>query len=738
MSSKSRKSHVEICCADCGAVEPKWASINRGVLLCDQCANIHLTLGRHISQVKHLKKSQWNPMLLEMVKSLAQLGANAIWEHSLLDPTHAKSGKRKPSPNDPIRPNKEEFITHKYEKLAFVNKHPTSSRREEDDLGKQLHSSVRTAYLDSSLRLLASGANANFLHPEKGNTPLHVAARSNQKTQVELLVVYGADPMVPNKQGYSPEQIARMEGNTEVADRLVELQYELSDRLAYYACKTLPDHKSGAHFMIPRIHQDNQVKDGKDKLKALNNLIFEELAEDVFDEVDRRESVQMWRNCSLGGARMRKKHEYDLPPFLKLNNEYSSTRNQGRQKLARFTEQEFLCLIHDVLCDIVRRNSGKEISGVIMDDPIYDLPPDYEPTSENEMPSIENKMITIPVDEYEQLVKLNMELGAKDRHINDLKKDNSILTSRLTQFANQLKKNEDEINNLKRRINMTSLKTGMENSGSPFKPVGNFDRPNSVINTGMIGNNTIKRNSRQPSERRQTVIGMLDNNDDHANNTSGEEGGNIINKNNNNLLLVRDFPLIDPYQVLSNIRDGSKLPEYKEVEITSTLVTKEIKVMYATVCKKKENYKVYLENIQKSVNKVICLFPQKLVEEELLDLLKKYYTASTRLTEPNEEFNKKQHELQYKFITERAYAVAKAQKQLLLWLLHQNQVGGKPSSMSPSRSQNSTPHDAISSASPSNQQQQSTPMASPSPSSNQVPSNNSHGNNNQVATSSPS
>ena len=31
--------------------EPKWASINRGVLLCDDCANIHLTLGRHISQV---------------------------------------------------------------------------------------------------------------------------------------------------------------------------------------------------------------------------------------------------------------------------------------------------------------------------------------------------------------------------------------------------------------------------------------------------------------------------------------------------------------------------------------------------------------------------------------------------------------------------------------------------------------------------------------------------------------
>ena len=32
----------------------------------------------------------------------------------------------------------------------------------------------------------------------------------------------------------------------------------------------------------------------------------------------------------------------------------------------------------------------------------------------------------------------------------------------------------------------------------------------------MLGNNTIKRSSRQPSERRQTVIGMLDNNDDHV------------------------------------------------------------------------------------------------------------------------------------------------------------------------------------------------------------------------------
>jgi len=122
---------------------------------------------------------------------------------------------------------------------------------------------------------------------------------------------------------------------------------------------------------------------------------------------------------------------------------------------------------------------------------------------------------------------------------------------------------------------------------------------------------------------------------------------------------------------------------------------------------------------------------QKLVEEELMILLKKYYTASTQLTEPN-EFNKKESEL----VTERAYAVAMAQKKLLLWLLgnHEN-GGGKPSSTTPSRSQNSTPAASHPSTPPNNQQ--NTPLASPSPS-NSLPSNNLHGNNSVATTSSPS
>lgn len=47
------------------------------------------------------------------------------------------------------------------------------------------------------------------LPQEKGNTPLHVAAKAGQVSQVELLTVYGADPGAPDSNGKTPIDYAR-------------------------------------------------------------------------------------------------------------------------------------------------------------------------------------------------------------------------------------------------------------------------------------------------------------------------------------------------------------------------------------------------------------------------------------------------------------------------------------------------------------------------------------------------
>nr|XP_019613015.1 PREDICTED: ARF GTPase-activating protein GIT2 isoform X8 [Rhinolophus sinicus] len=365
MSKRLRSSDV---CADCNGPDPSWASVNRGTFICDECCSVHRSLGRHISQVRHLKHTPWPPTLLQMVETLYNNGANSIWEHSLLDPASLMSGRRKANPQDKVHPNKAEFIRAKYQMLAFVHRLPC---RDDDsvtakDLSKQLHSSVRTGNLETCLRLLSLGAQASFFHPEKGNTPLHVASKAGQILQAELLAVYGADPGTQDSNGKTPVDYARQGGHHELAERLVEIQYELTDRLAFYLCGRKPDHKNGQHFIIPQMADrrlsldlSELAKAAKKKLQSLSNHLFEELAMDVYDEVDRRETDAVWLATQNHSALVT---ETTVVPFLPVNPEYSSTRNQGRQKLARFNAHEFATLVIDILSDAKRRQQGSPLS----------------------------------------------------------------------------------------------------------------------------------------------------------------------------------------------------------------------------------------------------------------------------------------------------------------------------------------------------------------------------------------
>ncbi|XP_037114154.1 ARF GTPase-activating protein GIT2a isoform X5 [Syngnathus acus] len=480
MSKRTRNTEV---CADCCVPEPRWASVNRGVLICDECCSVHRSLGRHSSQVRHLTHTPWPPTQLQMVQMLYSNGANSIWEHSLLDPASVMSGKRKANPQDKLHPNKSEFIKAKYQMLAFVHRMPC---REDDsstakDLSKQLHSSVRTGNLETCLRLLSLGAQANFFHPEKGNTPLHVAAKAGQVSQAELLTVYGADPGAPDSNGKTPIDYAREAGHHDLADRLVEIQYELTDRLAFYLCGRKPDHKNGPHFIVPQMADRNisldlseLAKAAKKKLQSLSNHLFEELAMDVYDEVDRRETDAVWLATQNHSALVT---ETTVVPFLPVNPEYSSTRNQGRQKLARFNAHEFATLVIDILSDAKRRQQGnsaasqddvelilKSMSGRPCSDSQDNDQPDYDSVAsdedtDQELPSskgdrtksLDSDLSDGPITMQEYLEVKNA-LSASEAKIQHLLKANNNLSDELRLMQKKLQCLQSENTSLRRQV----------------------------------------------------------------------------------------------------------------------------------------------------------------------------------------------------------------------------------------------------------------------------------------------
>ncbi|KFP29557.1 ARF GTPase-activating protein GIT2, partial [Colius striatus] len=502
--------------------DPCWASINRGILICDECCSVHRSLGRHISQVRHLKHTPWPPTLLQMVETLYNNGANSIWEHSLLDPASVMSGRRKASPQDKVHPNKAEFIRAKYQMLAFVHRLPC---REDDsvtakDLSKQLHSSVRTGNLETCLRLLSLGAQANFFHPEKGNTPLHVAAKAGQTLQAELLAVYGADPGTQDSNGKTPVDCARQGGHHELAERLVEIQYELTDRLAFYLCGRKPEHKNGQHFVIPQMADSSLdlselAKAAKKKLQSLSNHLFEELAMDVYDEVDRRETDAVWLATQNHSTLVT---ETTVVPFLPVNPEYSSTRNQGRQKLARFNAHEFATLVIDILSDAKRRQQGNPLSGskenveLILksisnqhssesqdnDQPDYDSVASDEDTDletnaakSNRQKSLDSDLSDGPVTAQEYMQVKNA-LVASEVKIQQLMKVNINLSDELRIMQKKLQTLQSENTNLRRQAttNIYQVQSGSEytdpanNSSLKRRPSARGSRPMSMYETG--------------------------------------------------------------------------------------------------------------------------------------------------------------------------------------------------------------------------------------------------------------
>ncbi|XP_075371876.1 ARF GTPase-activating protein GIT2 isoform X3 [Mycteria americana] len=718
MSKRLRSSEV---CADCSAQDPCWASINRGILICDECCSVHRSLGRHISQVRHLKHTPWPPTLLQMVETLYNNGANSIWEHSLLDPASVMSGRRKASPQDKVHPNKAEFIRAKYQMLAFVHRLPC---REDDsvtakDLSKQLHSSVRTGNLETCLRLLSLGAQANFFHPEKGNTPLHVAAKAGQTLQAELLAVYGADPGTQDSNGKTPVDYARQGGHHELAERLVEIQYELTDRLAFYLCGRKPDHKNGQHFVIPQMADSSLdlselAKAAKKKLQSLSNHLFEELAMDVYDEVDRRETDAVWLATQNHSTLVT---ETTVVPFLPVNPEYSSTRNQGRQKLARFNAHEFATLVIDILSDAKRRQQGNPLTGskenveLILksisnqhssesqdnDQPDYDSVASDEDTDletnaakSNRQKSLDSDLSDGPVTAQEYMQVKNA-LVASEVKIQQLMKVNINLSDELRIMQKKLQTLQSENTNLRRQAttNIYQVQTGSEytdpttNSSLKRRPSARGSRPMSMYETGSgqkpylpMGEVTYPEESitrLQPFPPHASKLEKQSSvsESDYDNPTAPlelEETGSGRKGRQRSVIWQGEGSIPED----ADTAPSSSLPSTEDVIRKTEQITKNIQeLLRAAQENKHDSYIPCSERIHVAVTEMAALFPKKPKSELVRTSLRLLTSSAYRLqseckkTLPVETCPTTDIQLVTQQVIQCAYDIAKAAKQLV-------------------------------------------------------------------------
>lgn len=177
--NETSKSH---CCADCGAADATWISVNWAVHLCLKCSGVHRMLSSTNSKVRSITLDKIHPITLQMMEKIGPNYANELLLHK---PHKEKIDLRT---EDPLR---QIYITRKYVNFEWRN------RDEAPD--------PFVAIQNKDIKALFYAAHFGRIDDrDETLTPLHAACSLGDPHAVALLAFCSSDINCLDGNGWTP------------------------------------------------------------------------------------------------------------------------------------------------------------------------------------------------------------------------------------------------------------------------------------------------------------------------------------------------------------------------------------------------------------------------------------------------------------------------------------------------------------------------------------------------------